>query len=90
MRALRVLPVVWACALALLMLGPALGSGFVHTKMTEGRAPAPLSVTPEQVADAVTDAVASGDDLIWVPGAMRGVMSGLRHVPRALFRRLPI
>lgn len=31
MRALRVLPVVWACALALLMLGPALGSGFVLT-----------------------------------------------------------
>ncbi|GAA4720862.1 decaprenylphospho-beta-D-erythro-pentofuranosid-2-ulose 2-reductase [Nocardioides conyzicola] len=64
--------------------------GFVHTKMTAGRAPAPLSVTAEQVADAVTEAVASGDDLIWVPGAMRGVMSGLRHVPRALFRRLPI
>jgi decaprenylphospho-beta-D-erythro-pentofuranosid-2-ulose 2-reductase len=64
--------------------------GFVHTKMTEGRDPAPLSVTAEQVADAVTGAVASGDDLIWVPGAMRGVMSGLRHVPRALFRRLPI
>ena len=64
--------------------------GFVHTKMTEGRDAAPLSVTAEQVADAVTSAVAKGDDLIWVPGAMRGVMSGLRHVPRAVFRRLPI
>lgn len=64
--------------------------GFVHTKMTTGREAAPLSVTPEQVAAAVTKAVADGDDLIWVPAAMRGVMSGLRHVPRALFRRLPI
>ncbi|CAN5211346.1 decaprenylphospho-beta-D-erythro-pentofuranosid-2-ulose 2-reductase [soil metagenome] len=64
--------------------------GFVHTKMTEGRSPAPLSVSAEDVAAAVTKAVAGGDDLIWVPGAMRGVMSGLRHVPRALFRRLPL
>src|SRR6478735_7576066 len=64
--------------------------GFVHTKMTEGREAAPLSVTAEQVADAVTTAVAKGDDLIWVPKAMRGVMSGLRHVPRPLFRKLPI
>jgi decaprenylphospho-beta-D-erythro-pentofuranosid-2-ulose 2-reductase len=64
--------------------------GFVHTKMTEGRDAAPLSVTAEQVATAVTKAVADGDDLIWVPAAMRGVMSGLRHVPRVLFRKLPI
>ena len=64
--------------------------GFVRTKMTEGRSPAPLSVDAEEVAAAVTAAVAAGDDLIWVPGALRGVMSGLRHVPRALFRRLPL
>ena len=37
------------------------------TKMTEGRDAAPLSVTAEQVADAVTTAVAKGDDLVWVP-----------------------
>ncbi|MFC4784661.1 decaprenylphospho-beta-D-erythro-pentofuranosid-2-ulose 2-reductase [Nocardioides sp. MAHUQ-72] len=64
--------------------------GFVRTKMTEGRSPAPLSVTAEQVADAVVTGVARGDDLVWVPRAMRGVMSGLRHVPRPLFRRLPL
>ncbi|MDF1603132.1 decaprenylphospho-beta-D-erythro-pentofuranosid-2-ulose 2-reductase [Nocardioides sp. YIM 152315] len=64
--------------------------GFVHTKMTEGRKPAPLAVSADEVADAVVRAVAEGDDLIWVPRAMRGVMSGLRHVPRALFRRLPL
>ncbi|WP_156390892.1 MULTISPECIES: hypothetical protein [unclassified Nocardioides] len=31
MRALRAVPAAWACALALLMLGPALGRGFVLT-----------------------------------------------------------
>ena len=64
--------------------------GFVHSKMTAGLKEAPLAVTPEQVADAVVSAVAGGKELIWVPNAMRVVMSGLRHVPRPLFRRLPI
>lgn len=64
--------------------------GFVHSKMTKGLKEAPLAVTPEDVADAVVAAVAGGKELIWVPNAMRVVMSGLRHVPRPLFRRLPI
>src|SRR5262249_56559028 len=34
--------------------------GFVHTKMTAGMKPAPLSVTPEQVAEVIMDAVANG------------------------------
>ena len=64
--------------------------GFVHTKMTEGRDPAPLSVTATEVAEAVVAAVAGRKELVWVPAAMRVVMSGLRHVPRPLFRRLPL
>jgi len=64
--------------------------GFVHTRMTEGREPAPLSVTAETVATAVVDGVARRSDLVWVPGLLRGVMSGLRHVPRPVFRRLPL
>jgi decaprenylphospho-beta-D-erythro-pentofuranosid-2-ulose 2-reductase len=64
--------------------------GFVHTKMTAGRDPAPLSVGPEEVADAVVAGVAARKELVWVPAAMRFVMSGLRHVPRPLFRRLPL
>src|SRR5688500_10805115 len=31
--------------------------GFVHTRMTEGMKPAPLSTTPEKVAEIVVDAV---------------------------------
>ncbi len=64
--------------------------GFVRSKMTAGMETAPLSVTPDQVADAVVDAVAKRRELVWVPGSLRAVMSGLRHVPRPLFRRLPL
>jgi decaprenylphospho-beta-D-erythro-pentofuranosid-2-ulose 2-reductase len=58
--------------------------------MTEGLDNAPLAVSPDQVAEAVVDGIGNKRELIWVPGAMRVVMSGLRHVPRPLFRRLPI
>jgi decaprenylphospho-beta-D-erythro-pentofuranosid-2-ulose 2-reductase len=47
-------------------------------------------VTPEQVADAVVAAITAKRQLIWVPPPMRVVMAGLRHVPRPIFRRLPI
>jgi decaprenylphospho-beta-D-erythro-pentofuranosid-2-ulose 2-reductase len=64
--------------------------GFVRSKMTEGRKEMPGAVTPDQVAEAIADGVTSKRELIWVPGTMRLVMSGLRHVPRPLFRKLPI
>ena len=64
--------------------------GFVHTRMTQGREPAPMSVDADQVAQAVVRGVATRAELVWVPSLLRGVMSGLRHVPRPLFRRLPL
>jgi len=64
--------------------------GFVRTKMTEGLPPAPLSTTAEAVAEAIVEGVRRGRHTVWVPGAMRVVMSALRHVPRPLFRRLPL
>ncbi len=64
--------------------------GFVHTKMTEGLKPAPLSTTPEAVAAVVVDAVRTRKELVWAPAPLRLVMSALRHVPRPLFRRLPV
>jgi decaprenylphospho-beta-D-erythro-pentofuranosid-2-ulose 2-reductase len=64
--------------------------GFVHSQMTEGLDAAPLSVRPDDVAAAVVAAVASGREQVWVPGAMRPVMSALRHLPRSVFRRLPL
>jgi decaprenylphospho-beta-D-erythro-pentofuranosid-2-ulose 2-reductase len=64
--------------------------GFVHTKMTEGMAAAPLSTTPEAVADAILHGLARGRETVWVPSTLRYVMSALRHVPRPVFRKLPI
>jgi decaprenylphospho-beta-D-erythro-pentofuranosid-2-ulose 2-reductase len=64
--------------------------GFVHTKMTEGMKPAPLSTTPEAVAQVVVDAVRNRKELVWAPAPLRLVMTVLRHIPRAIFRRLPI
>lgn len=64
--------------------------GFVRTHMTEGLAEVPLSVDADDVAKKVEKAVASGREIVYVPGGMRVVMTGLRHLPRAVFRRLPI
>lgn len=64
--------------------------GFVHTKMTEGLEPAPLSTTPEAVAEAIVRGLERGSEIIWVPPALRWVMTVLRHVPRPLFRKLPL
>ncbi|TQS46282.1 decaprenylphospho-beta-D-erythro-pentofuranosid-2-ulose 2-reductase [Cryptosporangium phraense] len=64
--------------------------GFVRTKMTAGLEPAPLSTTPEQVADAIVSGLRRHRETIWVPGTLRFVMSALRHVPRPIFRKLPI
>ena len=64
--------------------------GFVITKMTTGMDPAPLSTTPEAVADAIVHGLRTNATTIWVPGPLRYVMSVLRHVPRVVFRRLPV
>lgn len=64
--------------------------GFVRTAMTARLPPAPLSVTAEEAAAAVVRGLRSRATVVYVPSAMRFVMLGLRHVPRPLFRRLPI
>jgi decaprenylphospho-beta-D-erythro-pentofuranosid-2-ulose 2-reductase len=64
--------------------------GFVHTKMTAGVKAAPLATTPDKVADAIVDGLRRGREIVWVPGILRWVMAALRHVPRVVFRRLPL
>ncbi|WP_353944316.1 decaprenylphospho-beta-D-erythro-pentofuranosid-2-ulose 2-reductase [Streptomyces sp. HUAS MG91] len=64
--------------------------GFVRTKMTAGLAEAPLATTPDAVAAAIELGLRRRSETVWVPGALRVVMAGLRHVPRPLFRRLPV
>jgi decaprenylphospho-beta-D-erythro-pentofuranosid-2-ulose 2-reductase len=62
--------------------------GFVETKMTAGREKAPLSTTPDAVADAIVAGLRKGSEIIWVPGALRYMFSGLRHLPRPVFRKV--
>ncbi|MEW2126083.1 decaprenylphospho-beta-D-erythro-pentofuranosid-2-ulose 2-reductase [Streptomyces sp. NPDC007259] len=50
----------------------------------------PLVTTPGAVADAIVTGLRRRSETVWVPGALRAVMSALRHVPRPLFRRLPV
>ena len=64
--------------------------GFVRSPMTEGLKDAPLAQQPDEVAEAILEGLARGQRIVWSPAAMRWVMSGLRHLPYAVFRRLPI
>ncbi|MFI0898836.1 decaprenylphospho-beta-D-erythro-pentofuranosid-2-ulose 2-reductase [Streptomyces sp. NPDC020983] len=63
--------------------------GYVHTRMTAGLPPAPLATTPDAVAAAIETGLRRRSTTIWVPGALRAVMTAVRHLPRPLFRRLP-
>ncbi|TCK22624.1 short-subunit dehydrogenase [Pseudonocardia endophytica] len=63
--------------------------GFVVGRMTDGMSPAPLSSTPDQVADATVAALRSGRSDVWVPGTLRLLFAVLRLLPRAVWRRMP-
>ncbi|HUZ44490.1 MAG TPA: decaprenylphospho-beta-D-erythro-pentofuranosid-2-ulose 2-reductase [Acidimicrobiales bacterium] len=64
--------------------------GFVHTRMTVGLKPPPLSTDADSVAEAVVAAMAGGSATVWVPKPLRLVMAVLRHLPTPVFRRLPL
>ncbi|MFJ8820224.1 decaprenylphospho-beta-D-erythro-pentofuranosid-2-ulose 2-reductase [Streptomyces sp. NPDC102467] len=64
--------------------------GFVRSKMTAGMTEAPMATTPEVVAQAIEAGLRRRSETVWVPGTLRVVMSALRHVPRPVFRRLPV
>src|SRR3981081_827121 len=59
--------------------------GFVHTEMTSG-----LAAAPGAVAEATGRGLERGSEIVWVPPALRWVMTVLRHLPRPLFRKLPL
>lgn len=64
--------------------------GFVRTRMTAGLKPPPFSTTPEAVAEATVRALPGHAHTIWVPGVIRYVFMILRHLPRPVYRRLPL
>jgi len=64
--------------------------GFVASKMTQGMDPAPLSTTPDKVAEAAVRGLRRGRRIVWAPGALRPVFAVFRHLPEWIWRRLPI
>jgi decaprenylphospho-beta-D-erythro-pentofuranosid-2-ulose 2-reductase len=64
--------------------------GFVTTKMTAGLKPAPLSSSAEQVAEATVKGLRRGSRTVWVPGPLRFVFMGFRHLPGSVWRRMKV
>jgi decaprenylphospho-beta-D-erythro-pentofuranosid-2-ulose 2-reductase len=64
--------------------------GFVKTRMTSGLDPAPFATTPEAVAEATARALNGRAHTVWVPGRLRLIFAVLRHLPRPIYRRLPL
>jgi len=64
--------------------------GFVRTRMTVGLAPAPFATSPQAVAQATVRALRGRSHTIWVPASLRWIFALLRHLPRPLYRRLPL
>ena len=64
--------------------------GFVHTRMTAGLKPAPFATTADAGADATVAALGGRAHTIWVPRSLRFVFAVLRHLPRSIYRRLPL
>jgi short-subunit dehydrogenase len=63
--------------------------GFVIGRMTEGMDPAPLSSTPQQVAEATARALRAGRRTVWAPWALRPLFFGMKLLPQPVWRRLP-
>ena len=64
--------------------------GFVHSRMTRGMPTAPLATEPVAVARRSVAGMRRGAHTVWAPGSLRYVFMVLRHLPRAVFRRLPL
>jgi decaprenylphospho-beta-D-erythro-pentofuranosid-2-ulose 2-reductase len=63
--------------------------GFVFTKMTAGRSPAPFAVSANRVADDIADGIAKGRTVIWSPAPLRWIFGVLGILPQGIWRRLP-
>jgi len=63
--------------------------GFVVGRMTAGMDPAPLSTTPQAVADAIVTALRRQTEIVYVPSTLRWVFVLMRVLPQAVWRRLP-
>lgn len=65
-----------------------LRAGVVRTKMTLGHPEPPFTTDATAVAIMALRGLASGERVIWSPPALRYVFGVLRHLPKALFRKI--
>lgn len=63
--------------------------GFVRTRMTAGMDEAPMATTAGAVAAATVKGLQAGRAVVWVPAQLRLVFAVFRHLPRAVWRRVP-
>lgn len=64
--------------------------GFVVGRMTAGLRRPPFATTPDVVAEATVSALSRREHTVWVPRRLRFVFAVIRHLPRAVYRRLPL
>ncbi|MCU1644668.1 MAG: decaprenylphospho-beta-D-erythro-pentofuranosid-2-ulose 2-reductase [Nocardia sp.] len=64
--------------------------GQVRTRMSAHVKEAPLTVDKEEVAALAVAASEKGKEIVWAPGTFRYIMMILRHIPRPIFRKLPV
>ncbi|MDR1461738.1 MAG: SDR family oxidoreductase [Azoarcus sp.] len=65
--------------------------GFVATPMTRGLPlPAWLTSTPEAVAKRIVSGIGRGTDVLYTPFYWYFILCAIRHLPRAIFKRLKL
>ncbi|MBL1073376.1 decaprenylphospho-beta-D-erythro-pentofuranosid-2-ulose 2-reductase [Nocardia sp. 2] len=64
--------------------------GMVRTKLSAHAKENGLTINKEDVATLAVSASEKGKEIVWAPGQIRVVMAILRHIPRVIFRRLPV
>lgn len=64
--------------------------GFVDTPMTADIQKGPLFAKPEAVAKGIHKALVRGGDVVYLPGFWRLIMTIVKAVPEAIFKRLKL
>lgn len=63
--------------------------GWVATRMTEGREPAPFATTADAVAADLISGLERGASVVWSPSILKVVFGVMRLLPAAVWRRMP-
>jgi decaprenylphospho-beta-D-erythro-pentofuranosid-2-ulose 2-reductase len=63
--------------------------GFVRTKMTEGMDEAPFTTDVDTAADTIVKGLGTKARVIWSPPLLQAVALVMRHLPAAIWRRMP-